>query len=82
MKALQKFSKEYLEHCRAMKPEQIIQFLEDFQQLHLARKQGPLRLISLKVPEPLLSAFRLKAEASGMRYQTQIKKLMQDWLGD
>jgi predicted DNA binding CopG/RHH family protein len=38
------------------------------------------RLISLKVPEDLLDAFRTKAELHGVRYQTQIKKLMRRWL--
>jgi|GEM_PF-6823811 len=38
------------------------------------------RLISLKVPEALLEAFKVKSRLSGIPYQTQIKKLMSAWL--
>lgn len=80
MKTIQKFSKEYLEHCKSMKPEQIVRFLDDFRRLHGATKDDPMRLISMKIPESLLNAFKLKSQASGLRYQTQIKALMKEWL--
>jgi predicted DNA binding CopG/RHH family protein len=80
MKTIQKFSKEYLEHCKSMKPEQIVRFLDDFRRLHGATKEDPMRLISMKIPESLLNAFKLKSQASGLRYQTQIKVLMKEWL--
>jgi predicted DNA binding CopG/RHH family protein len=35
----------------------------------------------MKVPEDLLSAFKARARLSGVPYQTQIKKLMVEWLG-
>jgi predicted DNA binding CopG/RHH family protein len=61
--------------------EQILTFLEDFRRLHgAAARLGKSRLISMKVPEPLLSAFKTKARLSGVPYQTQIKRLMSDWL--
>ena len=80
MKTIQKFSKEYLEHCKSMKPEQIVRFLDDFRRLHGAAKEDPMRLISMKIPESLLNAFKLKSQASGLTYQTQIKALMKEWL--
>lgn len=79
MKAVQKFTPEYLEHCKLMRPEQIIEFLENFRTLH-SQKSDPMRLISIRIPESLLSAFKLKAEASGARYQTKLKELMKEWL--
>jgi predicted DNA binding CopG/RHH family protein len=61
-----------------MTPTQIAQFLDDFRLVHAGPSKS--RLISLKVPENLLSAFKSKSEMSGIRYQTQIKELMQAWL--
>jgi predicted DNA binding CopG/RHH family protein len=81
MRPVQYFSDEYLEQCRSMTPEQIVQFLEDFRILHQPQP-GPSRLISIKVPEALLAAFKVKARLSGSPYQTQIKRLMTQWLGD
>ena len=80
MRATQHFSKEYLEQCRSMRPEQIVRFLEDFRALHGSRERPKSRLISLKVPETLLEAFKTKAGLSGIPYQTQIKRLMSQWL--
>jgi hypothetical protein len=58
----------------------IIEFLENFQELVNPQNKLPRRLISIKIPEPLLAAFRFKAERAGVPYQTMIKKLMQEWL--
>ena len=80
MKTVQKFTPEYLDSCRKMKPEQIVRFLEDFRILHGAPGGEKSKLISMKVPVPLLRAFRAKAQLSGIPYQTQIKKLMIAWL--
>ncbi len=82
MKTLQKFTDEYLEHCKSLSPQQIIQFLEDFRQLQNASLEGKSILISLKVNESLLRAFRMKADANHLSYQTQIKNLMRNWLKD
>lgn len=80
MRPVQYFSEEYLAQCRKMTPEQIVSFLEDFRTLHAgASVPAKSRLISLKVPEPLLASFRMKAQLSGVPYQTQIKRLMTDW---
>ena len=80
MKAVQYFSDEYLQQCREMTPDQIIRFLDDFRQLHGAETRSKSKLISLKVPEKLLSAFRAKASLAGVPYQTQIKTLMKAWV--
>lgn len=39
MKAVQKFSDEYLERCAQMTPEQIAKFLDDFRKLHGGRNR-------------------------------------------
>ncbi len=79
MRAVQKFSDEYLERCSEMSADEIVRFLDDFRRIH-GNKPGKSRLISMKVPEELLSAFKTKSKLNNVRYQTQIKKLMRDWL--
>ena len=76
---VQHFTDEYLERCRALSPEDVVRFLDDFKHIH-GNRESRSRLISLKVPEPLLSAFKTKARLDGVRYQTQIKNLMRQWL--
>lgn len=80
MKAVQHFSDEYLQQCKEMTPDQIIQFLDDFRQLHGATSRSKSKLISIKVPENLLSAFKARAALAGTPYQTQIKALMKAWV--
>ncbi|MCF6317894.1 MAG: hypothetical protein L3J83_01235 [Proteobacteria bacterium] len=79
MKALQKFSDEYLERCKGLSIEERLDFIENFRLMH-SEIHSPSKLISLKVPEPLLNSFKQKAKLEGLAYQTQIKKLMKDWL--
>lgn len=76
---LQRFSDAYLERCRELSPEDIVRFLDDFRRLHGAATTRS-RLISLKVPEPLLAAFKTKARLHKVPYQTQIKNVMRAWL--
>lgn len=83
MKTVQYLSREYVDQTRHMTPEQILQFLEEFRLLHGSEKQSkPVKskLISLKVPENLLEQFRQRCAQEGVPYQTQIKKLMQQYL--
>ena len=80
MKAVQYFSDEYLQQCRAMTPEQIVRFLDDFRQLHGATTYSKSKLISIKIPENLLNVFKAQAARDGIPYQTQIKKLMREWV--
>lgn len=81
MRPVQFFTDEYLEQCRGMTADQVIRFLEDFRNLHAGRPARS-KLISLKVPEDLLQAFRQRAELAGVPYQAQIKRLMREWVLD
>jgi predicted DNA binding CopG/RHH family protein len=81
MKVVQYFSDEYLEQCRQMSPQEIVNFLEDFRSLHLDRSRSTKsKLISMKIPEDFLKSFRLKCELQGIAYQTKIKSLMMEWM--
>lgn len=79
MKPVQTFTDEYLAQCRQMTPDQVIRFLEDFRRLQASRPARS-KLISLKVPEDLLDAFRARATLEDVPYQTQIKRLMRAWV--
>lgn len=76
---VQRFTAEYLERCRELAPDDVVRFLEDFKRVQGA-SPARSRLISLKVPEPLLAAFKIQAKLRGVPYQTQIKTLMRKWL--
>lgn len=80
LRPVQIFTDDYLRQCREMTPSGILAFLEDFRLLHGAPRRGS-RLISMKVPEDLLEAFRRRCAIEGLPYQTQIKRLMREWLG-
>lgn len=84
MKTLQYFSDEYLTQCAAMTPTDIAQFLDDFRQVHGAKlvDSQKSKLISIKIPLPLLTAFKTKAAFQNNRYQTKIKELMTAWVLD
>lgn len=77
---LQLFSDEYLAYSRKLTPEQVVEFLENFRRVAWVGKKSKSKLISLKVPEDLLSAFKTKADSEGRAYQTLIKELMTEWL--
>ncbi len=77
---VQYFSKEYLEQCRKMTPFQVAVFLDEFRRLHAAPGKAKTRLISLKVEEDLLRTFRERCRLRDTPYQTQIKRLMREWL--
>ncbi len=64
-------------------PEFLLQRLENLRfYLHLEERKelGKSKLISMKIPQPLLDAFKEKSQVLGVPYQTQIKALMKDWL--
>ncbi|MGK5083463.1 hypothetical protein WDW37_09155 [Bdellovibrionota bacterium FG-1] len=82
-KIVQYFSPEYLKQCQTMSTLNIVKFLEDFRKLHANRESlipTKSRLISIKIPTDLLDIFRKKSELHGVRYQTQIKQLMREWI--
>lgn len=83
MRAVQQFSDEYLARARQASPAQVLEYLEQFRLLQsaAATARPGTKLISLKVPECLLQAFRARCELSGVKYQSQIKALMRAWLG-
>ena len=76
---VQRFTDEYLERCRELSPADIVRFLEDYR-VAFGAANARSRLISVRVPEPLLAAFKAKARLQGVRYQAQIKTLMRGWL--
>ncbi|MBN4050078.1 hypothetical protein JYT17_00490 [Nitrospira defluvii] len=78
MKTVQYFSDEYLEACKKLSPDHIAEFLESFRLMHAPADKT--KLISIKIPESLLSAFRNKCETNKLKYQTQIKTLMREWV--
>lgn len=78
MRPVQRFSGEYLESTRELSADEIVRFLDEFRQLHAPNR--PSRLISMRVPEPLLQSFKARCKLEGARYQTRIKELMEDWL--
>ncbi|WP_038247065.1 CopG family antitoxin [Ghiorsea bivora] len=78
MRPIQYFSDEYLERCKGITTEQVLEFLETFRKMQEKPKKS--KLISLKVPEPMLESFKQKSALEGIKYQTKIKSLMQDWL--
>lgn len=75
---VQYFSKEYLKNSQKLTPMQIIKLLDDFRILY-GKPTKKSKLISIKIPENLLSIFRKKAELEGIHYQTKIKELMKEW---
>ncbi len=82
MRPVQFFSADYLKQCKDVTPEQALTFLEEFRLLQQQKSHVKSRLISMKVPEPLLASFRQRCEIEGFKYQTQIKKLMQAWVSN
>ena len=79
MKTIQYFSDEYLELCKKMTPKQILEFQENFRLLNTP--QNSSKSIIIRLPENLLKAFKLKCALNNEKYQTMIKKLMEQWLG-
>jgi predicted DNA binding CopG/RHH family protein len=51
----------------------------DFRRLH-GSKPAKSKLITTKVPEDMLNAFKARARMANTPYQTQIKTLMKAWL--
>jgi predicted DNA binding CopG/RHH family protein len=78
MRPVQYFSAEYLAQCKNMSAQDIAEFLEAFRLMQQPNEKS--KLISLKIPESLLMAFRKKCALAGVKYQTQIKKIMKQWV--
>lgn len=70
-------------YIKELSTDMILQRFENlrfYHKLDAKREMGKSKLISMKIQEPLLDAFKQKAEFIGIPYQTQIKVLMKDWL--
>ena len=78
MKTVQRFTAEHLAATRDATPEQVLHFLEEFRQLQAPAVRS--KPISLRVPEPLLAAFKQRCALEGVAYQSRIKVLMRAWL--
>ncbi len=77
---VQYFSQEQIERGKDLTPEQIVHFLEDYRTLFAPGQSSKSKLISIKIPENLLNAFKTKAKLQNRPYQTIIKELMRAWL--
>ena len=80
MKPVFHFTPDYLERCKNLTTDQVVQFLEDFRKVYLGTSTATSKSVGLKVPEDLLDVFRTRCEIEGIKYQTQIKKLKREWL--
>jgi predicted DNA binding CopG/RHH family protein len=80
MKPVQYFTDEYLEQSKSFTTESVLEFLENFRLMQMPEEKS--KLISMKIPVPLLNSFRAKCELHGIKYQTQIKELMIKWVKD
>ncbi len=81
MKTVQYFSNEYLEQARRTPPHEVLQYLESFRLLHGGPSRAS-RLISMRIPQALLDAFKHRCKADEVRYQTKIKELMLAWIDE
>ena len=59
---------------------EVMNFIENYKRMLDPRAQKRSKLISIKIPEPLLEVFRYKAEREKTPYQTKIKQLMMEYL--
>jgi predicted DNA binding CopG/RHH family protein len=75
---VQYFTEEYLAQCQSATPKQTLEFLENYRLMQVGGDRT--KLISMKVSESLLAAFRQKCDLAEVKYQTQIKILMAQWL--
>ena len=78
MKTVQFFDDNYLEECKSFSTDAILEYLENFRLMQQATDKS--KLISMKVPESLLASFKVKSNLHQIKYQTQIKKLMLEWV--
>ena len=78
MRPVQYFSDDYLAQARCSSKDEIAEFLENFREMYAP--EAASRLISMRVPEPLLTGFKLRCKLEGARYQTKIKQLMRQWM--
>jgi predicted DNA binding CopG/RHH family protein len=78
-KGLQKLKKKDISQLSNTDATQIAKFLEDFQHM-IAGVDDKTKMISLRVPANILSAFKFKAERQNLKYQSLIIDLMRKWV--
>ncbi len=64
-----------------LSPDDAVRFLEDFKKVVYGRDL-PTKLISLRVPENILNAFKTRAKIRNQKYQSVIVELMRKWVKD
>jgi len=76
---IQYFSKDYLESVRHSTPDQVLDFLDQFMRLNNpgAIGQSRMRLISLRMPEPLLAKIKARAKKEKVPYQKLIRDMLE-----
>jgi len=74
-----KKAKQFNKSENRLKPEDALQFLEDFQNTVHGR-DSKTKLISLRVPENVLNAFKVAAKQQNKKYQSVIVQLMREWI--
>ena len=81
---VQYFTKDYIDQCKKMSLLEIVEKIDQQQQffwkMHQEKNHDESILISLKIPKNLLKKFRALSDQKNIKYQTQIKVLMQEWL--
>lgn len=60
-------------------PEQAVEFLENFR-LMQAGQDKPAIMISIRVPENILDAYRVLAASEGRAYQTLMNQALREFL--
>lgn len=72
----------FIQQCLKLKSHDVIKILEDYRTLGSIPeiKEDKSILISIKIPESLLTEFKSACNSKNLKYQTQIKILMKDWL--
>lgn len=72
----------YIKECLKLKSHDVIKILEDYRTLGSIPeiKEDKSILISIKIPESLLTEFKAACASENLKYQTQIKTLMREWL--
>ncbi len=78
-KITQYLSPEYLKLTKTMTPTQIAVFLDEYQSIFFSN-EGNKKLISMRVPEVLLGAFKKKCHLTEQPYQRKIVNLMRQWI--
>ncbi len=80
---VQYFNQDYIDQCQIMSHIEIIEKITEQQNLFWSLQNRDVEkscLISLKVNDLLLEKFKDVCETHNLKYQTQIKKLMMNWV--